>query len=39
VRTVEAMRDNKIDVAKESVEVIVAEENNIMIDSDVEATG
>ena len=29
-------QDDKIDVAVESVEVIVAEENNIMVDSDKE---
>jgi hypothetical protein len=29
-------QDDRIDVAVESVEVIVAEENNIMVDSDKE---
>ena len=29
-------QDDKIDVAVESVEVIVAEENNVMVDSDKE---
>ena len=36
MRTVNAKQDDKIDVAVENVEVIVAEENNVIVDSDKE---
>jgi len=36
VRNVNAKQDDKIDVAMESVEVIIAEENNVMVDNDME---